>query len=446
MADNDQLMQDSDFLREKIKERPLNKKRLLRRTLITAGLAVLFAFIASVTFLIMEPFISKRLAPQTEEIIPKTVELPEEIDINDEIAPEDMIVEEKSEEKPEEPAEIQEDQIEEIVASIPKTMDDYNQLGAASLDYVRDQQKSMVTVTGAVSNTDWFNETYESKKATAGVVFFNNDVDLLVLVDRTNIAKAEKITVTFYDGTSIEGYEKMYDSETNLSVIGVPLSYIPDKLLEAVKVCSFGSSNSSSGLAGTQIVALGSPIGFEKSVCFGRITSDTGVINKADANYKLLTTDIYGTSNGSGVIMDMNGQVIGIITMKEGASEMGNAVCAYGISELKKVITKMGNAGEIPYLGIVGTDVTEDIHITQGVPFGAFIKEIYMDSPAMLAGIQRGDVITAVNDKSVDRFATYTNAIMNAHPGDSLSVTVMRPAQDEYKGMIFKVEVAGNNN
>jgi serine protease Do len=144
--------------------------------------------------------------------------------------------------------------------------------------------------------------------------------------------------------------------------------------------------------------------------------------------------------------MDMNGQVIGIITMKEGASEMGNAVCAYGISELKKVITKMGNAGEIPYLGIIGTDVTEDIHITQGVPFGAFIKEIYMDSPAMLAGIQRGDVITAVNDKSVDRFATYTNAIMNAHPGDSLSITVMRPAQDEYKGMIFKVEVASNNN
>ncbi|MBO4807594.1 MAG: PDZ domain-containing protein [Lachnospiraceae bacterium] len=441
MAENDQLMQDSDFLREKIKERPINKKRLLRRTLITAGLGVVFALIASVTFLIMEPLISKRLAP---EETPKQVDFPEEIDINDEIAPEDMLVDEQPEEVTPEVQEIPEEKIEEIVATIPKTLDDYNQLGDASVEYVREQQKAMVTVTGAVSNTDWFNETYESKGATAGFIFFNNDVDLLILVDRTNIAKAEKITVTFFDGTNVEGYEKMHDGETNLAVVGVPLSSIPEYLTENIKIASLGSSNPVSGLAGLQVVAIGSPVGHDKSVCFGRITSDSSVLNKADSNYKLITTDIYGSANGSGVLMDMKGQVIGIIAMKENTSDMGNALCAIGISELKKIITKMGNGIEIPYAGIVGTDVTMEIHNTQDIPYGAFIKEIYMDSPAMLAGIQRGDVIVSVNDKNVDRFATYTNAIMSAHPGEAVSITVKRPAQDEYKEMTFKVEVTTN--
>ena len=441
MAENDQLMQDSDFLREKIKERPINKKRLLRRTLITAGLGVVFALIASVTFLIMEPLISKRLAP---EETPKQVDFPEEIDINDEIAPEDMLVDEQPEEVTPEVQEIPEETIEEIVATIPKTLDDYNQLGDASVEYVREQQKAMVTVTGAVSNTDWFNETYESKGATAGFIFFNNDVDLLILVDRTNIAKAEKITVTFFDGTNVEGYEKMHDGETNLAVVGVPLSSIPEYLTENIKIASLGSSNPVSGLAGLQVVAIGSPVGHDKSVCFGRITSDSSILNKADSNYKLITTDIYGSANGSGVLMDMKGQVIGIIAMKENTSDMGNALCAIGISELKKIITKMGNGIEIPYAGIVGTDVTMEIHNTQDIPYGAFIKEIYMDSPAMLAGIQRGDVIVSVNDKNVDRFATYTNAIMSAHPGEAVSITVKRPAQDEYKEMTFKVEVTTN--
>ena len=142
--------------------------------------------------------------------------------------------------------------------------------------------------------------------------------------------------------------------------------------------------------------------------------------------------------------MDMRGQVIGMIAMKENPSDMSNAVCAFGISELKKIINKMGNGNEIPYVGIVGTDVTLEIHNTQDIPYGAFIKEIAMDSPAMLAGIQRGDVITSVNDKSIDRFATYTNAIMNAHVGEVLNITVMRPTQDEYKEMTFKVEVTTN--
>ena len=59
-----ELNQESDFMIEKIKERPLNKKKLLRRTLTTASMAVMFGLIACFTFLLLEPVFSNWLHPE----------------------------------------------------------------------------------------------------------------------------------------------------------------------------------------------------------------------------------------------------------------------------------------------------------------------------------------------------------------------------------------------
>ena len=428
MPDFEPLHQESDFIAEKIKERPLNKKKLLRTSVITALSGVLFAVIASVTFLILIPLLSKRLNP---EELPTIVEFPEEIDY-EEIAPENMLVEE---EPPvvSEPEDIDDAHIEEVVMNMDWSLNDFRSMNDSVYRYAKDCQRSLVTVTGAISNTDWFNETYESKGATSGLIFYDNTVDLLILVDRTNLSKAQTLSVTFYDGTKLEAFEKAYDPETNLSVIAVPLNTISQDLRERISIASLGSSNTVSGLSGTMVVALGSPMGTEKSVCFGHITSDSGVISLADANYRLLTTDIYASTKGSGVLMDTKGQVLGFLSNKQSPSDTPNLLTALGISELKKVITKLGNGGNVPYFGIVGTDVSDEVNETLGVPKGAFIKEIYMDSPAMLAGIQRGDVIVKMGGSEIDRFSTYTNFVMGIHEGDTVKITIMRQAQDEYK-------------
>ena len=63
-----------DFMREKIKQKPVNKRKLLRRTVITVVMAVVFGMVACVTFLILEPVISNRLYPEEE---PQEVVFPE---------------------------------------------------------------------------------------------------------------------------------------------------------------------------------------------------------------------------------------------------------------------------------------------------------------------------------------------------------------------------------
>lgn len=424
--------QESDFMIEKIKERPVNKKKLLRRTLLTASMAVIFGLIACFTFLLLEPVLNNWLHPEEP---PATVELPEE---TEEILPEDMLVADEPELIVSEDIDLEPDQIAEILSGIELGVEDYRTLYTSMNSFVNELNKSIVTITGAVSNVDWFNEAYESEGFSSGVIFYNNGKEFLILLDRTPIAKAETLTVTFYDGTEVEATVKQYDSNTNLAVVAVALDVIPNQVEEKIPVAPLGISNTKN-LPGTPVVVLGSPMGVPGSVCHGTITSSGTTLNMADANYKLLQTDIFGSQNSGGIVFDLKGQVLGIVTNGKTASDMKNLVAAYGISELKKMITKMGNGQEIAYMGIVGTDVTAEANTDLGVPYGAYIKEIYMDSPAMMAGIQRGDVIIEINGEPIGDYMDYVNAILQQNPGETVSVKIMRQAQEEYKEMSFDV-------
>lgn len=433
-----ELNTESDFMIEKIKERPLNKKKLLRRTLTTASMAVIFGLIACFTFLLLEPVISNWLHPEEP---PKVLDIPDE---TEEILPEDMLVEDEPEIIIQENNNLNKDQISQILAGMELGVEDYRELYGSISDYITEMNKSMVTVTGAVSNVDWFNEAYESEGFASGVVFYNNGNEYLILLDRTPIAKAETLTATFYDGTEVEASVKQYDSNTNLAVISVALDKVPDMLEERILVASLGMS-SITNISGTPVVILGSPMGVPGSVCQGMITASGTLLNIADANYKLLQTDVFGSQNSGGIIFDFKGQILGVVTNGKTSSDLKNLVAAYGISELKKMLSKLGNGDELAYMGVVGTDVTATANEDMGVPYGAYVKEIYMDSPAMRAGIQRGDVIVEINGAVIGKYTDYIDSILLQNPGDTITVKVMRRAQDEYKEMSFDVTLESTN-
>lgn len=430
---NPQQNQESDFMIEKIKERPVNKKKLLRRTLTTASMAVIFGLIACLTFLILEPVFNHWLYPEEK---PKNVELPEEIE---EIRPEDMLVEDEPEaDADKQEVTLQDDQIKKILSGIEWSVEDYRALYASLSSFTGEISKSVVTITGAVSNVDWFNESYESEGATSGVLFYNNGRELLILADHTLIAQADTLTATFYDGTEVPATVKQYDSNTNLAVCAVSISDLTDAFVKQVVVANLGTSNLRN-LPGTPVVVVGSPMGVSGSVSYGIITSANTTLYMADANYKLLQTNIFGSQNASGVLFDLQGRVLGIVTNGKNPSDMKNLIAAYGISELKKPISRMGNGKSVPYLGIVGTDVTKEANEELNVPYGAYIKEVYMDSPAMLAGIQRGDVIVEINEATITHFSDFSGAMQVLSSGSTVSMKIMRPVQNDYKEMTFEV-------
>ncbi len=429
--ENGMQKKDSDFITETIKQRPINKKKLLRRTLITAAMAVVFALVACLTFLLLEPVISNWLYPEEE---PEPIEFPEEVD---EMLPEDMIVDDSEMEPEEEPAEvvIQDEQIEKILNGIELDMEDYAAIYGSMAEIAEAARKSVVTVTGSVSNVDWFNNPYESKGQTSGIIVAKQPKEILILVNYEKIIGAESIVVTFCDGTQGEAQIREKDINTKLAVLTVSLEGMEEGTMDLVMPADLTASSSNRAVIGKPVIAIGSPLGNGESVCYGILTSNNGALNMMDSSYKLVTTDIYGSQNASGVLINLKGQVLGIIDNSHNSEDMKNLVSAIGITELRKVVERMSNGRKQAYLGTHGTDVTQDANENLGVPYGAYIMEIEMDSPAMEAGIQSGDVIIGIRDKEIHTYGDLVNALMELQPDETVSVKLMRQGPEEYVQM-----------
>lgn len=430
----------TDFLREKIKQKPVNKKKLLRRTIITASMAVVFGIVACLTFLVLEPVINNWLYPEEppEEFPELEIQFPEEIVTQEEeMGPEDMLTEEMIEEEIE-PVELEDAQIEELLAQVKFGLDEYQAVYDELSKLTKNISRSLVTVAGVTSDVDWFNNPYENVAEASGVIVANNGRAMLILVSMNNIKDAERILVTFCDNTRAEVDLVQKDESTGLAVLSVPLISIENRTMDIIDIASLGSSTTGD-LPGTPVIALGSPTGTSGSVSYGIITSAGIAIDKVDSAYKMISTDIYGGRNATGVIVNLKGKVIGIIDNSYNSRDRENMISAYGISELKKTITKLSNNQARAYLGIHGTDVPQDANLESGVPLGAYVKEIEMDSPAMIAGIQSGDVIIKIGDTEIVNYAGLLNTLYIAMPDDVITVTLMRQGMDGFQEM--KVEV-----
>ena len=459
--------QEFDFLQEKIKERPINKKKLLQRTVITASLALLFGLIACVTFLFLEPVLNNWIYPEEEAEI---VTFPQE---ENEMLPEDMLTEDDIILQPiqggeQSVTETEPDRKTENVAPpVQEGSPDYVNMEQEStpIEYILKEESpteqyqilyeemygiykkvsnSIVTITAVKSDVNWFNNTYQQEDTEAGVIIANNNRELLILARRTNLKDVESIMVTFCDGKSLQGSIKKYDVNTNLAVVAVELKEIPKNTMERIQVATLGSSSIITQIT-TPVIAIGNIYGYNDSVGYGIITSVGNVITLADNQYKLLTTDIYGSQNPSGILVNFKGQVVGVITNAYNHSDTKNLLSAVGITELKGMIEKLSNGYDVPYLGIYAQDVSTEARLELGVPIGAYIYDIDLDSPAMEKGIQKGDVITAVGEQEIRSAAGYMNALRSFEAGEEVKVVVMRASQNEYEQMTFTIEIESKN-
>ena len=192
-----------DFMKEQIKERPLNKKKLLRRTVMTASMAVVFGLVACLTVLVLEPVFNNWLYPEkTGENItfsPETEEmLPEDMALDDK-----ELEQEQGSEEIQRPVSMQEKKIDELEI--------YEETYKRLQDLAKDVSRCMVTVTGVTSDMDWFDNPYVSSGQTAGIIIANNSKEYLVLADAAPLAGVETIHVTFCDNSQVEAQMKMSD-------------------------------------------------------------------------------------------------------------------------------------------------------------------------------------------------------------------------------------------
>ncbi len=440
VKDHHEPEKEFQFIQEKVVPRRKNRmKRLASAVAMTIVLAVLFGIIARVVFIKSESWVLRLLGMDMEERQQITIPSkgPEEIEAS--ITPDEEEQEvlptlsatpkPEPEEKVEEVTVI-EQRLDATIADYEKVLGEMKKI-ATSVGY------SLVTVTAVESGVDWFNETYETRKSTSGIVIGENNVDLLILTSFDRIQSADDIEVTFGTATIVSGELWDYDEDCNLAVVSVPLKDIPQQQLSQIKTAVLGESYSIS--VGTPIIALGSPNGYAGSMEIGIVTSKGSMIYTTDNKLELFNMDIITTENSDGIIVNMKGEIIGLITRtlkEEGNETLSTAI---GISRLKGLIEKLANKEERVYFGIRGEDVPMSVLNEQGLENGIYVTEVLADSPAFKAGIKQGDIITSINDNSVVSITNFSNMLSTFEPKQIIKVQVSRISKNELKEMTFQV-------
>lgn len=439
---NNEVTQNSttndDFvvIREQIKARPINKSKLAKNTFLVALSAVLFGLIASFTFIFLAPFVSGYFKNDSGVIPSNTFVIPEE-NREDEMLPEDMLI---NEPQPEidysqfnflDESEVR-SLVEGVVNQIEFSVVDYQKLYQKLSAIAYDFNKSLVRVSSVKTETDWMDNLVTNSSETTGLVVNKTMEYIYILTYANAINSKESIVVTFSNTFSAIAEFVDEDKNSGLCLLAVSSANLNEPTLNYVETPKFGGSKSNY-LVGTPIIAVGNPMGTNGSVGYGVITSNGSMMNMTDCNYSYITTDIYGSTQAAGFVINLKGYVLGVIEPSFASKDMPNLVGIVGITELKKVIENMVNGVKVPYFGIKCVDVPTVAQLNYDVPVGAYVLSVEMGSPAMEAGIQKGDIISAINGHVILGYDDFFSYLCQLKASDTATVKVYRQSQDAYK-------------
>ncbi len=228
---------------------------------------------------------------------------------------------------------------------------------------------------------------------------------------------AESAKVRFADGKTYDATVVGVDASTDLAVLKVEA---PSSALHPLEL-----ADSSQAAVGDVVVAIGSPFGLENSVTTG-IVSALGRSMKAPNGYTItgsIQTDAaINHGNSGGPLLDLDGKVVGVNAQIESESG-GNDGVGFAIpsSTVKSIVTQILEDGSVQH-AYLGVSVTAAADGTAG----AQLAEVRSGTPAAEAGLQAGDVLTAVDGDAVSSAAALQSAIDARKPGDRVILDYLR--------------------
>ena len=446
------------FMKESIKKQPPDWKKIV---LLIAGwlaLAALGGLVAAAVFAVTEPKIAEAV---TREEPPAKVDIPGDEDPNSGQEPDETItassasasvdssgsgseissstVDSSTSESSVSESTVSESTEENGAAEgTESSLKNYEALYQDMLGVTEKPKQALVTVIGITNQMDYFNQNYENQQQISGLIVADNGQDLFILTEYRIVENVERIQVTFWDETMVDATYQRHDPSTGLTIVKVDESKLDEGTRNGLAVAPLGSSYLVS--QGDPVVAVGSPVGYSDSIAYGVVTSVTNKISALDNEYNLLTTDILGSTDGSGILVNLDGEIVGIIAQSYSAKG-NNVVTGIAISQIKKLIENLSNNVSRAYIGIRGQDVTEELSDKTGIPKGVLISRVADDSPAMMAGMKEYDVIVKLGEHKVETIKQYHEQLGKYSTGDVVTVTAMRKGAEGYAEMTFDVTI-----
>lgn len=235
------------------------------------------------------------------------------------------------------------------------------------------------------------------------------------------VSKAASITVSL--NGSDEEYEATIvgtDEQTDLAIIKIDADNLTPAEL----------GDSSAVQIGEFVLAVGNPLGLGISTTGGIISAlDRDVTSEDGTTYHVMQTDCaINAGNSGGALVNSNGEVIGINTLKLEGTGIEGVGFAIPINDTIEIYEQLINHGKVlrPYIGISGSNLSEATAKRYNLPVGILVEEITEDTDAVNSGLQEGDVITKVEGKDVKTMQELDDIKNQKEIGDTITLTVYR--------------------
>jgi serine protease Do len=252
--------------------------------------------------------------------------------------------------------------------------------------------------------------------------------DGYILTNDHVIDGAEDIRVELTDNRTLPAKVVGSDTPSDLAVLKIDASHLP--------VLPLG--NSDQVRVGDVVLAIGNPLGVGQTVTMGIISAKGRQTGLSDGSFEdFLQTDApINQGNSGGALVNTSGELIGInsqiISPSGGNIGIGFAVPANMAKSVMAQLTKSGTVRR-GMLGVTVQPVTSDLASSLGLSDvrGALISSVQHGGPAERAGLQRGDVIVALNGSPVTDSNALRNQIANTEPGSEVTLTILRDKREQ---------------
>ena len=313
--------------------------------------------------------------------------------------------------------------------------------GTSVSDIAEGAMPFTVAINCTFTTDSWFGR-YETPGSGSGIIVGKNDSELLIVTNNHVIDGANTIKVTLIDDTEADAVVKGTAASTDLAVVAIQLKDLSQETLNAIKIAELGNSNDIK--VGEMVVAIGNALGYGQSVTVGYISAkDREVSVDSTTKMTLLQTDAaINPGNSGGALLNLEGEVIGINSVKYADEDVEGMCFAIPVSNVKDIIEGLMNRlaeDEKGYLGVGVNDVTEAIAEYYNWPVGVYVVNFSENSAAEEAGIKIGDIITGVNGVVVETANELIERVTSNRFGTTVTITLQRNVDGEYQEFEFDV-------
>jgi Trypsin-like serine proteases, typically periplasmic, contain C-terminal PDZ domain len=287
--------------------------------------------------------------------------------------------------------------------------------------------KLSASVVGIIGKLKQSSESYNSYSDNlvfgSGVIYKANG---FIVTNAHVVADMDTIVVVLSTGKAYEARLKAIDEPSDLALIKIDKGMLTPAKFGNAKDIEVGKS----------VIAIGTPLSFSlrNSATKGMIS---GLNRSADGEYKFIQSDAaINGGNSGGPLVDLNGKVIGINTVKYVGYGVEGLSFSIPVDTVKYVLSQFERFGKVrrPYLGAV---FMEGVAARYGLPSseGLTISEIKKDSPAQKAGLSVDDVLISVNGDNITTKIDFNEAMKNYLPGNTVTLGIER------NGKVMKIKV-----